>query len=217
MDYMSFISLLRITKYAILTCFIFSGACYAGTNNISNNAKLGSEKGFILLFVSLGMPDDALKSYLLQAKQYHIPVLIRGLYTSKNDTAIDKNMGSFKDTATRIFNLLKTQKTDDLSKNNKNNLAALKKTMGGVSINPLLFRSFNITAVPALVITNNSECITNNHQKYNNVACPMSDFDVVFGNIPIKKELKIITEQSDNTMRVNLALNRLKTYQPKQQ
>jgi len=147
----------------------------------------------------------------LQAKQYHIPIVIRGLYTSKNDTAADKTVGSFNDTATRIFDLLKTQN----SENNTSNSDVLKKTMGGISIKPLLFRSFGINVVPALVVTNNASCIVVNHQQNTNTHCAESDFDVVFGNMPIEKQLEIITEKSDNKIRANLALSRLNEYKTK--
>lgn len=185
---------MQYIKFTILFLLIISTSCFA------------DEK--ILLFVSLGMPDNALKAYLFEAKQYHIPIVIRGLYTSKNDTAADKTVGSFNDTATRVFNLLKTQD----SKNNANNATTLQKTMGGISINPLLFRSFNINVVPALVVTNNSNCIAVNHQQNTNENCAQSDFDVVFGNIPIEKQLKIISEKSDSKIRANLALARLNEY-----
>lgn len=191
----------KYIKYVFFICFLISTTSFANKNSI-------------LLFVSLGMPDNALKSYLLQAKQYHIPVVIRGLYTDNNDLSADKTVGSFNDTANRIFNLLKSQET---AQDHQKNINTLQKTMGGVSINPLLFRSFGINVVPALVVTNNSNCIAVNHQPNSNEHCSTSDFDVVFGNIPIQKQLNIIAEKSDNKMRVTLAVNRLRQYEPNQQ
>lgn len=188
---------MQYIKFTILFFLIISTSCFA------------DEK--ILLFVSLGMPDNALKAYLLQAKQYHIPIVIRGLYTSKNDAAADNTVGSFNDTATRVFNLLKTQ---DLE-NNTNNPNSTQKTMGGISINPLLFRSFDINVVPALVVTNNPNCIAVNHQQNTNTHCAQSDFDIVFGNIPIEKQLEIISEKSDNKIRANVALACINKYKTK--
>lgn len=157
------------------------------------------------LFVSLGMPDDVLSQYLIQAKQYHIPVVIRGLYTAKNDTTTDKTVGSFNDTANRVFSLLKKEKMD----------AKIKKSMGGVSINPLLFRAFNIRAVPALVVTDQPSCIQENHQKTRDIYCPSDSFDVVYGNIPILKQLKIVEEKSKSKQRSNLAHNLLNQFASK--
>ena len=132
----------------------------------------------------------------------------------RSDSSENKTVGSVNDTANRIFNLLKSQQT---AQDNKKNINTLQKTMGGVSINPLLFRSFNIDVVPALVVTSNDACVAVNHQQNSNEHCSQSDFDVVFGNIPIQKQLKIIAEKSDNKTRVNLAVNRLKQYGLNQQ
>lgn len=203
-------------QYLFLFFIFFYTSCLANNNFTDINTNNSNNQGSILLFVSLGMPDNALRSYLLQAKQYHIPVLIRGLYTSKNDTLSDKTIGSFNDTANRIFNLLKNQNGQNSQQNNQNSVAELKKAMGGVSINPLLFRNFNINVVPALVVTNHLSCINSNHQKYNNTHCPASNFDVVYGNIPVKKQLKIIAEKSDNKKRANIALERLNIYKTRE-
>lgn len=157
------------------------------------------------LFVSLGMPDDVLSQYLIQAKQYHIPVVIRGLYTAKNDTTTDKTIGSFNDTANRVFSLLEKEKMN----------SKIKKSMGGVSINPLLFRAFNIRVVPELVVTDQPSCIQENHQKTQDIYCPSNSFDVVYGNIPIQKQLKIIEEKSKSKQRSNLAHNLLNQFASK--
>ena len=85
--------------------------------------------------------------------------------------------------------------------------------MGGVSINPLLFRSFSIRVVPALVITDDqSYCVTKSHSKNKHVVCPTNNFDVVYGNIPIYKQLKIISEKSTSLARKNIALGILNQY-----
>jgi type-F conjugative transfer system pilin assembly protein TrbC len=157
------------------------------------------------LFVSLGMPDDVLTQYLIQAKQYHIPVVIRGLYTAKDDTRTDKTVGSFNDTANRVFLLLKKEKMN----------STINKSMGGVSINPLLFRSFKITVVPALVVTNDASCMQTHHQKFQDTDCSADEFDVVYGNIPIQKQLKIIEEKSKSIQRSNLARNLLNQFESK--
>ena len=167
----------------LLLAVFMSISCFASAKDMTDK----NYKNKCFLFVSLGMPIDTLSQYLSEAKQYHIPVLIRGLYTQKNDTKTDKTVGSFDDTANRIFQILKNE--DE----NKTNISELKKLMGGVSINPLLFRSFSIRVVPALVITDDqSDCVTKSHSKNEHVVCPTSNFDVVYGNVPIYKQLKII-------------------------
>src|SRR3990167_2363693 len=190
----------KYIKYLTICLFLASTTCFA-------NQKDTSYINSCFLFVSLGMPINTLSQYLVQAKQYHIPVLIRGLYTQKNDTTTDKTVGSFDDTANRIFKILKNEDR------NKKDISELKKSMGGVSINPLLFRSFSIRVVPALVITDDqSDCVTKSHSKNEHVLCPKSNFDVVYGNIPIYKQLKIISEKTTNVERKSIVLGILNLY-----
>lgn len=186
---------------SLITILTFVQPTFAFQNNQNNQNN-------IFLFVSLGMPDSVLSQYLKQAKQYHIPVVIRGLYTAKNDTTTDKNIGSFSDTANRVLFLLKNENdTQYASQTNK-----IKKAMGGVLINPLLFESFNIRVVPALVVTQKSYCVLNNHEQSKNMRCSGNDFDVVYGNIPIKKQLALISEKSNNSVRSEIAKSRLNTF-----
>ena len=190
----------KYIKYLTICLFLASTTCFANQTDMSH-------KNSCFLFVSLGMPINTLSQYLVQAKQYHIPVLIRGLYTQKNDTTTDKTVGSFDDTANRIFKILKNED------GNKKDITELKKSMGGVSINPLLFRSFSIRVVPALVITDDqSDCVTKSHSKNEHVVCPAGNFDVVYGNIPIYKQLKIISEKTTSVERKNIALGILNQY-----
>ena len=152
------------------------------------------------------MPINTLSLYLKEANQYHIPVLIRGLYTNKSEVNADKKIGSFDDTANRIFKVLKNE-------NGNKDLSNLKKSMGGVLINPLLFRSFGINVVPALVVTSNpSSCAAQNHTKTKETVCKSNDFDVVYGNIPIYKQLKIISEKSSDIKRAKIASSILNKY-----
>lgn len=190
----------------IITCMLalifLSSASYATQNSV-------------FLFVSLSMPDNVLSQYLVQAKQYHIPVVIRGLYTEKSDSSTDNTIGSFNDTANRVLFLLKNESKIGLTKANNQNAIDLKKSMGGVLINPLLFRNFNIHVVPALVITNDISCVNDNHKKYSDRKCKANSFDVVYGNIPIQKQLEIVTEKSSSEIRVNLAKSYLNQFQSK--
>ncbi len=147
-----------------------------------------------VLLVSLGMPDNALRAYLKQGKQYHVPVVIRGLYTDKNDHTARAYLGSFGDTANRVKALMQ---------NNK---------VGGVSIDPLLFRAFAIQVVPALVIYDKTlRCIERSNRTQAPV-CAKGSFDVVFGNLPIKKLLSRVVARSSVAARVNYARQLLVHY-----
>ncbi len=131
-----------------------------------------------VLLVSLGMPDNALIAYLKQAHQYHIPLAIRGLYTDKNTKEENPYIGSFKDTANRVKQLVQ------------------KSKVGGVSINPLLFRAFDIKAVPALVLYDDGLSCIQQTAHAPNSPCDKNTYDVVYGNIPIYKQLAIISDQA---------------------
>lgn len=157
-----------------------------------------SPQNQIVLFVSLGMPDDALKAYLKQAEEYQIPVVIRGLYSDEEISSADNGLGSFQKTTRRIFQILKDQNQD------------VRKIMGGISINPLLFRQYRISVVPALVVNlEGTDC----HQLIEKPSsCQHADFDVVYGNVPIEKQLSLIAEKSKNPARALLAKTKLDEY-----
>lgn len=151
-----------------------------------------------VLLVSLGMPDNALIAYLKQGKQYHIPVVIRGLYT-KNQRGVKSQsnnnpIGSFKDTATRVKTLVQ------------------KSEVGGVSINPLIFRAFNIKVVPALIVYDDDlSCIKKSSQTTSS-HCKNDRFDVIFGNLPINKLLTIISQRSRSPGRSNFSKSLLRQF-----
>lgn len=105
-----------------------------------------------IVFVSLGMPDLSLKQIIQDAERYQIPVVIRGLYEN-----------SFRKTAEKMFDLVK------------------EKNKGGISINPLWFKKYNIKSVPAIVVGQDYGAKT----------------DVVYGNIPLKQALSIIAERGE--------------------
>ncbi|MEZ8082808.1 type-F conjugative transfer system pilin assembly protein TrbC [Enterovibrio norvegicus] len=79
----------------------------------------------VMVFVSLSMPDAALRQLLKQSKQYQIPLVIRGVLPE-----------GFTATAARIQSLLDS---DDM------------KIESGFAINPSWFRQFDIRHVPAFV------------------------------------------------------------------
>ena len=137
-----------------------------------------------VLFVSLGMPDNTLKRYFIQAKECRIPVVIRGLYSKKDDKTADKYVGSFKDTANRIFKLIKNKK------------------LGGVSIDPMIFKSFNIRVVPALVIYDDGLSCLHNKRK---PLCKSNRYSVIYGNTPLRTQLKTVISRTNHKGRLDYA------------
>ena len=107
-----------------------------------------------VLAVSLGMPNQSLKQYIQQAHRLHIPIVIRGLYAYPNDKTANKKIGSFRDTELRIKKLIGRSKH------------------GGIAIDPMVFRAFNIKVVPSFVVFNSSHCI-----RGKGGACSKKSFD----------------------------------------
>ena len=110
-----------------------------------------------VIFVSFSMSDLSLKQIIQDASRHQVPVVIRGLYKD-----------SFRKTVEKVFDLVK--------ENNK----------GGILINPLWFRKYDIKAVPAVVVNNSNGNIDLN---------TANSFDVIYGNIPLKKILKLIVDR----------------------
>lgn len=138
-----------------------------------------------IIFVSFSMPALSLKQIISDADRYHVPVVIRGLY---------KN--SFRETIEKIFDLVK------------------EGGKGGISINPVWFRKYNIKTVPALVVNNNSN--TSNEKEKNNKKDSdenndTQDFDVIYGNIHLKNALTIVVERGVAAKVAEAILSRSKT------
>ena len=81
----------------------------------------------VMVFVSLSMPDTALKQLLKQSQQYQVPLVIRGVLPE-----------GMVPTASRILSLLEAD-DDEMAID------------GGFAISPQWFRQFNITHVPVFV------------------------------------------------------------------
>jgi type-F conjugative transfer system pilin assembly protein TrbC len=81
-----------------------------------------------VIFVSLGMPQLALKQFMNDGYKYNVPVVIRGLYHN-----------SFQETVDKIFALIKENKR------------------GGVLVDPIWFKDFGIESVPAFVVQQNGK------------------------------------------------------------
>ena len=111
------------------------------------------------VFISLGMPEDAIIESLKSADQYKIPVYIRGL--------VDND---FKKTVVFIRDIIQ------------------KNKLSGIAIDPVLFKEFDIKAVPALVVSSKkSDC-------FEAESCSASDFDVVYG-VTAEAGLKLIRDK----------------------
>ena len=120
-----------------------------------------------ILFVSFSMPESLLFALADEAADFNIPVVIKGLV--QND---------FKKTIETFDRLHRKAKKQHL-------------TFNGVSIDPVWFQQFNITAGPALVVSLRPlRCETA-------TVCPNLPFDVVYGNAHLKKGLELIAERGD--------------------
>ena len=142
------------------------GTQYAAGQSHPDRNPQGYAHG-VIVFVSLSMPDKLLRQTLIAAHQYHVPVVVRGL--------VDNDM---RKTLQCMFTIIHP----------KGSTRAIK---GGFEINPLWFRAFNITAVPAVVaISGGGNC-------YGAVPCPERHYDVIYGNISLKSALEQIAREGE--------------------
>ena len=112
-----------------------------------------------IVFISFSMPALALRQTLRQAHHYHLPVVIRGLINN-----------NFRTTVYRLFELTK------------------HKDQGGVAIDPLWFRQFGITQVPAVVVSHRPVSCQQQTR------CPQQDYDVIYGNLPLPRSLQLLSQ-----------------------
>ncbi|AUH74238.1 type-F conjugative transfer system pilin assembly protein TrbC [Legionella sainthelensi] len=139
-------------------------------------AQKGQSVDGAVLFVSFSMPESLLFSLSDEAASYKIPVVINGLIE-----------GDFKKTITAFSKLHAKAKES-------------KWSFNGVSVDPLWFEQFHITAVPALVVSKRpSSC-------GQQLICPEQTYDVVYGNASIKKSLQLIAQKGDSANEVAQAL-----------
>lgn len=125
-----------------------------------------------ILFVSFSMPIELIESLIEESTKYNIPLVIKGLINS-----------DFKDTIEAIGKLkLRMEKEN--------------KAFSGVLIDPVWFDIFNIDKVPALVVTQRPE------NCYSQSKCKNQKYDVVYGNISIKKGLEIIAEKGEEASHI---------------
>lgn len=117
----------------------------------------------ILIFASLKMPSVSLKQLLYQANHYHLPVVIRGVLP-----------GGFTQTVDVVQSLVAPSN--------------VKKPLGGVAINPIWFKQFNIKQVPAFVVMKEGAC-------QGKPPCDTDNYDVVYGNVSVFDALNTIGQR----------------------
>jgi len=123
-----------------------------------------------IIFVSFSMPKQSLEQWLAVSNQLHIPLVLRGM--------IDN---SIKKTEQAIIPLV-------------------KKVHGGFQINPVLYRSFNIQQVPAIVVVNHHGCHTD-------AECgDKQQFDVIYGQTTMNYALSQLADKGEQAPEVARAL-----------
>ena len=118
--------LLRILKLLILMLFV--NVCYAECSSEALTPAIETEPQ-LLIFVSLGMPEQSLKLWAQQAEKIKGKLLLKGFVDDSLQATIDETL--------RIF---KEPKADFL-------------------VHPEAFEKFNIDKVPAVVIANPDNCL----------------------------------------------------------
>lgn len=142
-----------------------------------SKSKLSQKKRLSLepnaiLFVSMSMPESLLFQLADEAAYFGIPIVIRGLV--QND---------FKATIEMIAHLNQEAKKQH-------------RQFNGVSIDPIWFEQFHIESIPALVVSTGSQDCQRGS------ICPNLPFDVVYGNVSLKKSLSLIAERGSAAPKV---------------
>jgi len=129
-----------------------------------------------ILFVSFSMPKKMIFTLADEAREYDIPVVIKGLVNA-----------DFRQTLQKIADIIEEGKKEGYR-------------MNGLSMSPIWFEQFGIEKVPSLVVTKRpGDCLVQ-------TICANQPFDFVSGNIPIKKALTIIAERGHETPDVARAI-----------
>jgi conjugal transfer pilus assembly protein TrbC len=114
----------------------------------------------VMVLVSFSMPRASLKQWLRQARRIQAPVVVRGLVHH-----------SLKRTMQRVRQLQGQSGT-------------------GIQLNPLVFRRFQITRVPAVVVTHGTDPM----QK--RAASPLT-YDVVYGDVSLRYALNQLASRGE--------------------
>lgn len=134
------------------------------TSLISPQSPASESSPQLFIFVSLGMPAESLKALAKQAKQAGGTLVLRGL--------IDN---SLKKTLAKVMEILG------------------KEPFSGLNIDPVAFRTFNIHAVPAVV-----------------VAASHQTFDVVYGGVTLSYALQKINDEGETALLAKNYLQKLR-------
>lgn len=110
------------------------------------------DKPTILVFVSFSMPKQSLKLLSEQLAKIGGTLLLRGLVENSIPKTVAKTMDLFGD-----------------------------KEVGGFSVDPEVFKQYQVRAVPAVVIIPKNIC--------KQEPCK-SEFDIVYGDIPLEESLE---------------------------
>lgn len=120
----------------------------------------------VVVFASLGMPETSLKQLITQAADLNVPIVIRGMYN--ND---------FAATAQKVQSLIIDNSGESI--------------MGGVEINPIWFKQFKISQVPAFVAIKDGKCL-------GEPPCSPDNFDIVYGNVSLYHALETISRKGEH-------------------
>lgn len=107
-------------------------------------------KSGIIVCISFSMPAESIKGWMNEAAKIHAPVVIRGLINN-----------SFRETL---------KKMNELASDNK----------GGIQLDPMLFREYQIRQVPAIVVSNGST------------------YDIVYGDTHLDYALQTFINKNDD-------------------
>jgi type-F conjugative transfer system pilin assembly protein TrbC len=116
-------------------------------------------RGEVLIFISSSMPKASLVQWLKEAKQLGAAIILMGFINN-----------SLPETEAYFAPVFKEVEES------------------GIEINPTLFNTYHITAVPAVVVTTGSLAC-------NSIESP--SFDLVMGNTSLSAALKIIAEKGE--------------------
>ena len=162
-----------------LPIFAFINVCYAGNSNdivstlfAQSNAlqtaitQANQPRNDVMIFLSLRMPENALKQWIAEARTINAPIMLRGLENNS---------------------LLQTSQHIRALSNNTGN---------GMQINPKAFEDYQVTVVPALVVTGQSN---------------PGDYDIIYGNASLTDLLDEVGKKGTTGKETaNVLLSRLR-------
>ncbi len=156
---------MKLLKYLLLVIFCQSTCFYSIADAQVISEGQHSVPGHVLIFISFSMPLGSLQQWAAQAQKIHAPLIVFGLI---NDS------------------FLETQKV--VKQMSVNGL------MGGVVIDPRLFRQYHITQVPAVVVRQTRETAC-----FPSQSCWHPEtIDVVIGDVGLENALQAIVDRGNH-------------------